>query len=54
MKALHLTDLIQKQIEALVLIHMTKKFPPSWVRNDAKNIFTSGFWVTCLNRLLNL
>ena len=22
-----------------------KKDPPSWVRNDAKNIFTSGFWV---------
>ena len=22
-----------------------KKDPPSWVRNDTKNIFTSGFWV---------
>ena len=30
------------------------KDPPSWVRDDAKNIFTSGFWVCGISEATKL
>ena len=46
MKALHLICRLNPETNrGFGVDAYDKKDPPSWVRNDAKNIFTSGFWV---------
>ena len=46
MKALHLIcGLNPETNRGFGVDAYDRKDPPSWVRDDAKNIFTSGFWV---------
>lgn len=46
MKALHLICRLNPETNrGFGVDAYDRKDPPSWVRDDAKNIFTSGFWV---------